>query len=135
MLKLAPSSTSTYGNSVANGTNTALLWNGSASNSATWVNVLLSPRCLHLHVSVSPGYVITTLGCKQPIAEGFFFSNLATLSKAKQTLENWDILQYSMGTTKSICGTEYFSHSGSLCYINLNQKRSGRSIEIFPFAV
>lgn len=28
-----------------------------------------------------------TLGCKQPITEVFFFSNLATLSKAKQTLK------------------------------------------------
>lgn len=55
-----------------------------------------------------------TLGCKQSTADGFF-SNLASLSKAKQTLEigtyaihNW--------TMKSICGTKYFAHLKSPLY-------------------
>lgn len=87
MLKLAPSFASTYPDNVSSGLNNTLLWNCSFLDFAAWVNVLLSLHCLHLHVSVSPGYVIMTMGCKQPIAEGFFFSNLATLSKAKQTLE------------------------------------------------
>lgn len=87
MLKLAPSSASTYTGNVSNSLNTTLLWNCSFLDLATWVDVFLCLCCLYLDVSVSPGYIIMTLWCKQPIAEGFFFSNLAMLSKAKQTLE------------------------------------------------
>lgn len=72
MLKLAPSSASTYTGNVSNSLNTTLLWNCSFLDLATWVDVFLCLCCLYLDVSVSPGYIIMTLWCKQPIAEGFF---------------------------------------------------------------
>lgn len=66
-----------------------------------------------------------TLGCKQRIAEGFFFSSLATLSKAKQTLEIGTHCN-TQGQSK-VFVVQSISCTFEISVISINQKRNGWS--------